>query len=98
MPVGVFVAVAMVRVEEPLPDTLAGLKDAVAAVGKPVTLKVDVPVKPLSADMVAVYVVLEPITTDCVAGVAETVKSGVAIERAAAQKLTLPPAAALFCV
>ena len=46
--------VVIVRVELPEPVTEAGLKLAVAPVGKPLTVKLTAPLKPLRAPMVAV--------------------------------------------
>jgi CBS-domain-containing membrane protein len=54
VPVGVVVAVEIVSVELPEVETDAGLKLAVAPLGKPLTLRFTVPVKPLSAPMVVV--------------------------------------------
>ena len=45
VPVGVVVAVEIVSVEWPEPETDMGLKPAVAPVGKPLTLRFTVPVK-----------------------------------------------------
>lgn len=61
--------------DEPLPVTVAGLKPAVAPVGKPVTAKLTVPVNPFTAETLAVYVAPEPTNADWVLGVAETEKS-----------------------
>ncbi len=54
MPVGVVLAVATVRVEEPEPVTEAGLKLHVALEGQPVTPKLTVPLKPPEAVTVTV--------------------------------------------
>ncbi len=54
VPTGVVLAVVTVMVEEPEPVTDGGLKEAVAPVGNPLAVKVTVPVKPLSAVIVAV--------------------------------------------
>jgi hypothetical protein len=45
-PVGVVVAVVTVRVEDPVPVMLVGLKLAVAPAGSPLTLRPTVPLKP----------------------------------------------------
>jgi hypothetical protein len=47
VPVGVVVAVEIVSVEWPEPETDMGLKPAVAPVGRPLTLRFTAPVKPL---------------------------------------------------
>ena len=54
MPAAVLVVVLTVRVEEPEPVTEVGLKLAVAPDGRPLTLKLTVPLKPFSALAVAV--------------------------------------------
>ena len=54
VPIGVVVAVETVSVELPEVETDAGLKLAVAPVGKPLTLRLAVPVKPFSAPTVVV--------------------------------------------
>ena len=54
VPVGVVVAVETVSVEFPEPETDAGLKLAVAPIGKPLTLRFTVPVKPLRGAIDAV--------------------------------------------
>ena len=78
VPVGVKVAsVVTVRVEEPEVLTEAGLNVAVAPAGRPLALKVTVPLNEPTAATVAVYVVLFPCVTACDAGVAVSVKSGV---------------------
>ena len=48
VPAGVAQLVEAVSVEEPEPLTEAGLKLAIAPLGKPLTLKLTVPVNPLS--------------------------------------------------
>jgi hypothetical protein len=53
-PVGVVVAVETVSVELPEAETDAGLKLALAPVGKPFTVRFTVSVKPFSAPMVVV--------------------------------------------
>jgi hypothetical protein len=52
--VGVVLPVVTVMVEGPLPVTVVGAKVAAAPTGKPVALKVTVPLNPLSAAMVTV--------------------------------------------
>jgi hypothetical protein len=81
VPVGVVVAVETVSVELPEVETDAGLKLAVAPVGKPLRLRFTVSVKPFSAPMVVVYVVLLPGAVICEPGVAEMLKSGLATTR-----------------
>ena len=51
-PAGVVAPVVTVMVEEPEPTTEAGLKLALAPVGKPVALKVTVPLNPSVGEMV----------------------------------------------
>ena len=65
----------MPTVEVPEPVTEVGLKVAVAPVGNPLALKATLPLKPLSALTVAVYVALLPTATLCGDGPAETEKS-----------------------
>jgi hypothetical protein len=72
LPVGVEAVVATVKVELPDVATVAGLKDAVAPTGNPLTLRVTVPVNPPDGVTVAVYVALPPGVTVTEAGVAET--------------------------
>ena len=57
---------------------VAGLKVAVAPVGRPVALRLTVPVKPASGVTVIEYVVSPPGTNDREDGVALIAKSGVA--------------------
>jgi hypothetical protein len=75
----VLTAVATVKVELPLPDTLPGLKAAFAPAGEPVVRKVTTPEKPFCGDTVMAYPALPPGITDCVAGIAVTEKSGTAV-------------------
>jgi hypothetical protein len=49
VPIGIVVAVETVSVELPEPVTDVGLKIPVAPVGSPLTLRLTMPVKPLSA-------------------------------------------------
>jgi hypothetical protein len=63
VPVGVFLPVFTVNVELPLPVIVVGLKVPVAPAGRPLTPSVTVPVNPLIAVTVAVYVVLPPCFT-----------------------------------
>src|SRR5258708_7856604 len=72
---GVLPEVVIVRTVVPEPVIVAGLNVAVAPAGNPVTVGVTVPLNPLIAVLLTVYVVLAPITTCWVAGVAATVKS-----------------------
>jgi len=60
---GVLPEVAIVRVVVPEPVMVAGLKVTVAPTGNPVTVGVTVPLNPLIAVLLTVYVVLAPITT-----------------------------------
>jgi len=71
---GVAAVVVTVMVEVPAPVMVAGLKLAVAPAGNPETVGVTVPLKPLTAVVVTVYVVLPPATMVCVAGLTATVK------------------------
>ena len=71
LPVGVEAVVATVKVELPDVVTDAGLKDAVAPAGNPLTLKVTAPVNPPDGVTVAVDVALPPGVTVTEAGVAE---------------------------
>jgi hypothetical protein len=75
-PAGVEVEVVTVSVDEPPPVIVVGLNAAVAPVGNPLALKVTTPVKPLTAVVVKVYVLLSPASTVRVLGVAATVKLG----------------------
>lgn len=76
LPVGVEVAVAMLREEDPEVLMEAGLKVAVAPEGRPLALSAMDPVNPFCATAVTVYVVLPPVITVWELGVAEIVKSG----------------------
>jgi hypothetical protein len=58
--VGVELAAETIMVEDPEPVTEVGLNEAIAPVGRPLALKVAVPVKPLLGVIVAVYGVLAP--------------------------------------
>ena len=72
---GVVPDVVTVSVEVPvLPVMVAGLKLAVAPVGRPAIVSATLPVRPFTAVLVTVYVTLPPGRTDCVAGVAVRVK------------------------
>jgi hypothetical protein len=53
LPVAALVVV-MVSVEEPAPEMLVGLNEALAPVGRPLTPRATVPVKPLTAVVVTV--------------------------------------------
>jgi hypothetical protein len=77
VPTGVVELVVTVRVELPVPLTVAGEKLAVAPAGSPLAVNVTTPVKPFKAPIVAVYVVSFPTTTICELGVAERLKFGV---------------------
>jgi hypothetical protein len=79
LPVGVVVAVVMVRVELAPGAMEAGLKAGLAPVGRPVALKLTAPVNPFKAPALTVYEVLPPWMTLCAAGVADSVKSGDAV-------------------
>ena len=74
VPVDVDALVLTVSVDAPWPVTELGLKLAVELNGNPRTLNVTVPLKPLIAAMVAVYVVLLPRVTVCDDGEAEMEK------------------------
>ena len=71
MPVDVDALVLIVKVDDPWPVTELGLNVAVAFVGNPRTRNDTVPLKPLIAATVTVYVVLLPRVTVSVAGDAE---------------------------
>ena len=76
---GVLPEVVIVRVDVPvLPVIVPGLKLAVAPAGNPVTVSATSPVNPLSAVLETEYVVVPPIATACVAGVADRAKTGTA--------------------
>lgn len=77
VPAGVEPEVVTVRVEVPEPEMVAGLKLAVAPVGRPLALRVTVSVKPLVGVIVTVYVAEFPTSTEAEDGVAEMAKSGV---------------------
>ena len=84
--VPVIVRVAVVRlleftvsVDVPEPATDVGLKVAVVLRGTPVTLRFTVPVKPLSAPTVTVYVPFAPRVIESVEGEAEMLKSAGAV-------------------
>jgi hypothetical protein len=81
VPTGVLPVVVTVNVELPAPVTVAGEKLAVAPVGNPLALSVTTPVNPFKAPTLAVYVVALPTLTVCVLGLADIVKSGVAVAR-----------------
>jgi hypothetical protein len=72
----VFAAVVTLNVEDPEPVTEVGLKDDVAPVGKPLTLKFTVPEKPVPGVTDAVYVVPPPTGTDCELGATANAKFG----------------------
>jgi hypothetical protein len=63
LPTGVLVEVVIVSVELTPGATEVELKDDVTPVGKPLTLRLIEPVKPLRAAVFTVYVVLPPATT-----------------------------------
>ena len=67
----------------PEPDTASGLKVALAPDGRPITLKLTLPVNPATGVTVAVYVVPAPGSTLEDAGVAEREKSATVIVRVA---------------
>src|SRR5258706_14646998 len=62
-------------VEEPAPETVGGLKLALALGGTPLIPKVTVPANPLVAITLAVNAALPPTRTDCEAGEAVNAKS-----------------------
>ena len=76
MPAGVVVLVLTDMVELPEPVTEAGLKLALAPLGRPLIVKLTTPVKPPDAATVAVYEVPAPAVTVCEAGDAVMEKSG----------------------
>ena len=76
VPRGVVLAVLTVIVDEPGATTEAGLKDAVAPDGRPLTASETVPEKPPCAEIVTVYDVEPPRLTVLEVGLTETPKSG----------------------
>lgn len=74
VPVDVELFVLTVSVDVPWPVTELGLKLALELDGNPRTLNVTVPLKPLIAAMLAVYVALFPRVTVCEDGEAEMEK------------------------
>jgi|SRR5215469_5800120 hypothetical protein len=78
LPAGVLLAVVIVSVELLPALTDVGLNVPLAPVGKPVTLKPTEPVKPLTAVVFTVYVVVPATVTVCELGLADSVKSGLA--------------------
>src|SRR3982751_2622565 len=79
VPAVVLVALVTVNVEVPEVVMEAGLKLPLAPAGNPLTLRPTLPLKPLSALTVAVYVVPLPAVTVRDDGLAETVKSGTGV-------------------
>ena len=78
VPVGVFFAVVSVRVVLPDPPlTLVGLNDAFTRCGRPLTLKLTVPVKPFTGVIVTVNVPAVPFGIVVLVGFAAMVKFGV---------------------
>jgi hypothetical protein len=75
LPVGVLAAVVMVTVEVPEPATDGGENDAAAPDGSPEAESATVPVKPFTAEIVTVKVVLLPWTTNPEVGERAIVKS-----------------------
>jgi len=90
VPCGVVPLVDTLSVVEPDAVTVAGLNDAVAPGGRPVALKLTVPLNPAIAVTVAEYVVPPPGDTDRDAGVAESEKSRTVMVRVTAG-LASPP-------
>jgi hypothetical protein len=94
LPAGVEVVVLTVSVDDPELLTDAGLKLAVVPAGKPETASETLPLKPLIAPTVAMYVVLLPAVTVCDAGVAESEKSatamGLTVRVTVAECVTMP--------
>ena len=76
VPAGVLVLVVTDMLEEPEPVTEAGLKLALAPLGRPLTLKLTTPLNPPDAVTVAVYDVPAPAVTVCDAGDAVMEKLG----------------------
>jgi hypothetical protein len=60
VPVGVLLLVVILRFVLPLPVTVVGVKVALERDGKPVTLKLTVPLKPFDGVIVTRKVTLEP--------------------------------------
>ena len=68
VPEGVCFVVEIVTIVVPLPVSEVGINVAVVFAGKPLTLKVTTPLNPFCGVTVAVYFVLDPLLTVCVAG------------------------------
>ena len=83
VPVGVEALVETLMVVDPEVLTDAGLNEAVAPVGSPVTLNATVPLNPVPGVTVAVYVVPAPAMTVRDDGVADNEKSVTVIVRVA---------------
>jgi hypothetical protein len=75
-PAGVFGAVLTERAEFNPGVIVAGLREAVAPAGSPLTLRFTNPLNPFMAPMLTVEVVLFPLLTLEESGVVESVKSG----------------------
>src|SRR6266404_3247515 len=76
VPVVALLFTVTVKVELPDPATEVGLKVAVTRAGNPLTLRLTVPVNPLTAPIVTVYLPVAPRATVRLAGETEIVKSG----------------------
>jgi hypothetical protein len=87
LPAGVDDEVETLNVEVPEPVTEAGLKFAVAPVGKPPIVNPTELLNPFVAVIVTVKLAPLPRVTDAEAGEAEIEKSGVAVETVSSTRL-----------
>jgi hypothetical protein len=76
LPAGVFGPALIKRVEFAPGATAAGLREAVAPAGNPLTLRFTEPLNPLSAPTLTAEVVVLPLLTEEEVGALESVKSG----------------------
>jgi len=77
VPVVALLPTVTVRVELPDPATEVGLKEVVTLAPAPLTLRLTVPVNPLTGLIVTVYLPLAPRATLRLVGETEIAKSGV---------------------
>ena len=75
------VPLVTVKVDDPEPGREAGLNDAVAPAGNPLTCRVMGPANPVAAVTVAVYAALPPARTELRIGDVLSEKSGTVIVR-----------------
>jgi hypothetical protein len=76
---GTWAIVEIVSVEVPLPETDEGENVQVAPTGRPLQLRLTVPVNPFRAPIVSVEVPELPAVTGMLVGLAEKLKSGVVV-------------------